>query len=134
MLVFTTTPPGYHPDRYTAWCRWMRIYRKVNVSSLAPPPTGIIDLSVRHQAGCPHPSREEWLTTAHRARRAGTWNQSSMTMKDNEPLLSDEQMRGYKPGMTLYERCEAENLTVFAVREIYEEARAKDNGITPTER
>ena len=38
----TTTPPGYRPDRFIAWCRWMRIYRKTRISINARPPIGII--------------------------------------------------------------------------------------------
>ena len=29
----TTIPPGYRPDRYLAWARWMRLHRKTYVSA-----------------------------------------------------------------------------------------------------
>jgi hypothetical protein len=31
----TTTPKGYRPERFLAWCRWMRIYRRTYVSAFA---------------------------------------------------------------------------------------------------
>ncbi len=31
----TTTPPGYRPDRFIAWCRWMRIYRYRHIAKFA---------------------------------------------------------------------------------------------------
>ena len=32
----TTTPKGYRPERFLAWRRWMRIYRRTYVSAFAP--------------------------------------------------------------------------------------------------
>lgn len=31
----TTIPKGYRPERFLAWCRWMRIYRRTYVSAFA---------------------------------------------------------------------------------------------------
>ena len=39
----TTTPNGYRPERFLAWCRWMRIYRKTNVSAMARAPIGLMN-------------------------------------------------------------------------------------------
>ena len=30
-----TMPKGYRPERFLAWCRWMRIYRRTYVSAFA---------------------------------------------------------------------------------------------------
>lgn len=38
----TIIPPGYKPDRFLVWCRWLRLHRKTYVSARSTQPKPLI--------------------------------------------------------------------------------------------